>query len=116
MDSLEGNRMRMLTLYVAMALALFGGNAASLAQNTENGQRLSERWCVGCHAIGAPTPKTSRIVSFASIAERPGITSEMIASFLLMPHATMPNLPLSHNDAQDIAAFIMKMKRQPQSN
>ena len=111
MDSLEGNRMRIPALCVAMALALFGGTAASLAQNIENGQRLSERWCVGCHAIGAPTPKTSRIISFASIAERPGITSDMIASFLLMPHATMPNLPLSHNDAQDIAAFIMKMKR-----
>jgi len=110
MDSLEGNRMRILTLCVAMALAPFG-NAVCLAQNIENGQRLSERWCVGCHAVGAPTPKTSRIISFASIAERPGITSDMIASFLLMPHATMPNLPLSHNDAQDIAAFIMKMKR-----
>ena len=110
MDSLEGNRMRILTLCVAMALAPFG-NAVCLAQNIENGQRLSERWCVGCHAIGAPTPKTSRIISFASIAERPGITSDMIASFLRMPHATMPNLPLSHNDAQDIAAFIMKMKR-----
>ena len=110
MDSLEGNRMRILALCVAMALAPFG-NAVCLAQNIENGQRLSERWCVGCHAIGAPTPKTSRIISFASIAERPGITSDMIASFLLMPHATMPNLPLSHNDAQDIAAFIMKMKR-----
>ena len=110
MDSLEGNRMRILTLCVAMALAPFG-NAVGRAQNIENGQRLSERWCVGCHAIGAPTPKTSRIISFASIAERPGITSDMIASFLLMPHATMPNLPLSHNDAQDIAAFIMKMKR-----
>ena len=110
MDSLEGNRMRILTLCVAMALAPFG-NAVCLAQNIENGQRLSERWCVGCHAVGAPTPKTSRIISFASIAERPGITSDMIASFLLIPHATMPNLPLSHNDAQDIAAFIMKMKR-----
>ena len=110
MDSLEGNRMRILTLCVAMALAPFE-NAVCLAQNIENGQRLSERWCVGCHAVGAPTPKTSRIISFASIAERPGITSDMIASFLLMPHATMPNLPLSHNDAQDIAAFIMKMKR-----
>ena len=109
MDSLKRYRMRILTLYVAMAL--FGGNAVCLAQNIENGRRLSERWCVGCHAIGAPTPKTSRIISFASIAERPGITSDMIASFLLMPHATMPNLPLSHNDAQDIAAFIMKMKR-----
>jgi hypothetical protein len=35
----------------------------------------------------------------------------MIASFLLLPHATMPNSPLTHNDAEDIAAFIMGMKK-----
>jgi hypothetical protein len=35
----------------------------------------------------------------------------MIASFLLLPHATMPNLPLSRKDAQDIAALIMEMKK-----
>jgi len=98
---------------VVAATVLIAAGSASRAQEVENGQRLSERWCVECHAIGTPTPKTSRIIPFASIAERPGITSEMIASFLLMPHATMPNLPLSKKDAQDIAAFIMKMKKQP---
>jgi mono/diheme cytochrome c family protein len=103
--------MRHLTLHIAAALALFGGNAAALAQDIENGQRLSERWCVECHAVGTPTAKTSRIISFASIAQRPEINSGMIASFLLMPHATMPNLPLSRKDAQDIAAFIMRMKK-----
>lgn len=103
--------MRVRTLHFTVALALLGGSDTSPAQDVENGQRLAERWCVECHAIGTPTPKTSRIIPFASIAERPGITSNMIASFLLMPHATMPNLPLSRKDAQDLAAFIMKMKK-----
>jgi hypothetical protein len=35
----------------------------------------------------------------------------MIASFLRLPHATMPNVPLRRSDAQDIAAFIMSMKK-----
>jgi hypothetical protein len=35
----------------------------------------------------------------------------MIASFLLMPHATMPNPPLSREDAKDIALFIIGMKK-----
>jgi len=30
---------------------------------------------------------------------------------LLMPHATMPNMPLSRKDAKDIAGFIMEMKK-----
>jgi hypothetical protein len=34
----------------------------------------------------------------------------MIASFLFMPHATMPNLPLSHQDAKHIAAIILEKK------
>jgi mono/diheme cytochrome c family protein len=103
--------MRILTLPVSVALALFAGNATSFAQDVENGRRLSERWCSECHAIGTPTAKTSRIIPFASIAERPGISSDMISSFLLMPHAAMPNLPLMRKDTQDIAAFILKMKK-----
>jgi hypothetical protein len=35
----------------------------------------------------------------------------MIASFLLMPHATMPNYPLSRKDAEDIALFIAQLKK-----
>jgi mono/diheme cytochrome c family protein len=103
--------MCILVFLFSVALALFEGDIAAFAQDIENGQRLSERWCAECHAIGSPTARTSRIVSFASIAEKPGINSKVIASFLFMPHATMPNPPLSHKDAEDIAAFIMKMKK-----
>ncbi len=94
---------------LAVALALLGV-AAAYAQNLENGRRLSERWCAGCHAI-EPVPGKSKARSFAAIAAKESITAEMIATFLRLPHATMPNLPLSRNDAQDIAAFIMAMKK-----
>jgi hypothetical protein len=48
---------------------------------------------------------------FAAIAAKPGVSAELIASFLMLPHATMPNLPIRKSDAEDIAAFIMQMKR-----
>jgi mono/diheme cytochrome c family protein len=95
---------------LAAALAFFESSAAVYAQNLENGRRLSERWCSECHAIG-PAARVHRAPSFASIAAKESITSEMIASFLLLPHAAMPNLPLSRSDAQDIAALIMDMKK-----
>jgi mono/diheme cytochrome c family protein len=106
----DKSQIRIVAFLFSVALALFEGHTA-FAQDIQNGQRLSERWCAECHAIGTPTARTKRVVSFASIAEKPDINSEVIASFLLMPHATMPNPPLSRKDAQDIAAFIMKMKR-----
>lgn len=103
--------MRNLKLHIAVALALCGAGAATFAQDVKNGQRLSERWCSECHAIEPAPGESSRMISFAAIAAKPGISSDMISSFLLMPHATMPNLPLRRRDAQDIAAFIMEMKK-----
>jgi mono/diheme cytochrome c family protein len=96
-------------LYFVIALLPFAGGGA-YAQNPENGQRLSERWCAGCHAINASS-KSRAAPSFATIAAKEKITSEMIASFLRLPHATMPNSPLTPNEAADIAAFIMGMKK-----
>jgi len=103
--------MRLSTLYLSVALAFFGGIETTLAQNVENGRRLSERWCTECHAIAPAPAKRNRASPFSAIAAKETINSDMIASFLLLPHATMPNLPLSRQDAQDIAAFIMGMKR-----
>ena len=98
-------------LCLSVALAVLGGIGAASAQDLENGQRLSERWCSECHAIGPAPAKSSKARSFAAIAAKESITTEMIASFLRLPHATMPNVPLSRKDAQDIAAFIMAMKK-----
>jgi mono/diheme cytochrome c family protein len=102
--------MRHLASDFAVALALLGSTAA-LAQEVKNGQRLSERWCADCHAIGTPTTRVGRTIPFAAIAEKPGMSAQMIASFLMLPHATMPNPPLRESDARDIAAFIMQMKK-----
>lgn len=103
--------MDILKLHVYVALVLFGGIQAACAQNAENGARLSQRWCSGCHAIGSSTDRTRRFPSFAAIAAKENINAGMIASFLLLPHATMPNPLLSRQDAQDIALFIIEMKK-----
>jgi mono/diheme cytochrome c family protein len=103
--------MRISRLCLAVALALCGGIEMTLAQDVENGRRLSERWCTECHAIGSTPAKRNRASPFSAIAAKEAIDADMIASFLLLPHATMPNLPLSRKDAQDIAAFIIGMKR-----
>jgi len=103
--------MRNVTLHISVALALCGGGNAAFAQDLENGRRVSQRWCSECHAIGPAPGKAGRTISFAAIAARQDITADMVSSFLLMPHATMPNMPLSRKDAQDIAAFIMEMKK-----
>jgi mono/diheme cytochrome c family protein len=98
-------------LYLALTLPLFGGVGEAMAQNAENGRRLAEQWCSGCHAIDPAAAKPGKTISFASIAAKQTVTTEMITSFLPLPHATMPNMPLSRSDIQDIAAYIMGMKK-----
>ena len=97
-------------LFLSVALALLAAGSAADAQNVENGRHLSERWCAECHAIG-PASGKAKAQSFASIAAKETVTADMIASFLRLPHATMPNVPLTRTGAQDIAAFIMGMKK-----
>jgi mono/diheme cytochrome c family protein len=103
--------MRLLTFILAITLFVPVGIQPTFAQNVENGRRLSERWCSACHAIGSASDKFNRAPSFASIATREAINADVIASFLLVPHATMPNYPLSRKDAQDIALFIVRLKK-----
>jgi len=101
--------MRRCLVYPA-ALALLSGNGA-LAQDVDNGRRIYERSCVSCHAIEMPTKRQARVIPFAAIAAKPAVSADVIASFLLMPHVTMPGLRLERSDAQDVAAFIMSLKK-----
>jgi mono/diheme cytochrome c family protein len=103
--------MRPLPLCLSVMLAFLGGMEATVAQNIENGQRLSERWCSECHIVGPGQTRSRGAPPFASIAARQTISAEMIASFLLLPHATMPNPPLTRTDAEDIAGFILGMRK-----
>ncbi len=103
--------MHILKLHLSVALILLCGIQVTFAQNAANGERLSRQWCSGCHAIGTAAAKSHGIPSFAAIAAKETINADLIASFLLLPHATMPNPPLSRKDAQDIALFIIEMKR-----
>lgn len=63
-------------------------------------------------AIRSSTPASRSARRFSRIYRaQETINADTIASFLLLPHATMPNPPLSRKDAQDIALFIIEMKK-----
>ena len=97
--------------HLGAALVLFSATAVAFAQDIENGRRLSERLCAACHAIDAKPTKFNRAPPLMAIAARQDVNLDMITSFLLLPHATMPNVPMSRNNAVDIAAFIMDMRK-----
>jgi mono/diheme cytochrome c family protein len=105
-------RIRDVKMHLVAGLALFAASHVILAQDLDNGRRLSERWCAECHQIDPAAKPRNRAPPFAAIAVKDNITAKTIATFLLLPHATMPNFPLRRKDAEDIAAYILAIRMQ----
>jgi mono/diheme cytochrome c family protein len=102
--------MRIAVRGFALVLAALSAGP-SVAQDLDNGRRLAQRWCAECHAVDSNPTRFRRAMPFAAIAAKDNVTTDMLAKFLLLPHATMANVPLSRKDAEDLAAFIIAMKK-----
>jgi mono/diheme cytochrome c family protein len=80
---------------------------AVFAANADNGFRLAQRWCASCHVVSSTQGRGSDATpSFVSLAKRANFNAEKLAFFLLDPHPKMPNMSLTRDEAEDIAAYI----------
>ena len=103
------SRLRIATCAVAAFIALA---RPAFAADANNGKRLAERWCTGCHLVSqSQSTATDQVPSFASIAKMPDFSAAKIALFLLDPHPKMPNMNLSRTEAGDLAAYIATLKQ-----
>jgi len=84
----------------------------ALAENAEHGRRLAENWCASCHEVSAgPHSAEARAPSFAAIAQSPDFNAERLSYLLLDPHPKMAKLALSRKAINDIAAYILSLKK-----
>ena len=103
--------MRSLTYCVTLAF-LACTVEATFAADADNGLRLAERWCASCHVVSsAQSTGNDRVPPFSAIAHRADFSVEKLAFFLLNPHPIMPNMSLTRNEAQDIAAYIAQLRK-----
>nr|WP_042338615.1 cytochrome c [Bradyrhizobium oligotrophicum] len=86
-------------------------SAPVAADDLAHGRQLAERWCAACHAVATEPTKFRRARPFVAIASRESVTKEMLVKFLLLPHATMANNPLSATDAADLAGYILSLRK-----
>jgi mono/diheme cytochrome c family protein len=82
--------------------------AAQQAGDPAAGRRLAEAWCSTCHVIGpgAAGPASGAVPTFPSIARMPSATEMSLRAFLQTPHARMPDIQLSHEQADDVIAYM----------
>jgi mono/diheme cytochrome c family protein len=101
------NTLRIATLGILVAVVA----RPALAADPSNGERLTERWCAACHVVSlGQRQASSDAPPFAEIAKRPNFSEAGITTFLLDPHAKMPNMNLTRFEAGDIAAYIGKLR------
>ena len=98
---------------VLLLIRLHNASGAPLAQDSISaGRRLAQAWCKDCHAfeaISAGTP--SRAPDFVRIANRTSTTELSLKVFLRSNHRNMPNLIITPDQADDLASFILSLRR-----
>jgi mono/diheme cytochrome c family protein len=93
----------------AAALAALTLAANAFAADADHGETLAKRWCAACHIV-APDQSHGQdnVPPFATIAKIPGFNADLIARFLMNPHPKMPDMQLSRDEADDLAAYIVR--------
>lgn len=104
---------------VALAAWLLPAASGFAIDNNETGpgdaaygRGLAIRWCSSCHMV---TPDQQGAVAgappFATIARSPGFNADRLAHLMLSPHPNMAKLALSRTAIDDIAAYILALKK-----
>ncbi len=102
----------------ALALCLLLTSAA-VAMDTEAhygdaeyGRGLAIRWCGSCHLVTADQKNAkANAPPFATIAQSPNFNADRLARLMLAPHPNMAKLSLSRSAVDDIAAYIVSLKK-----
>src|SRR5215471_6890169 len=100
----------LLTSTTAFAMLMTAAVQPALGADAHNGEQLAQRWCSSCHVVtNAQREANSDAPPFEAVAKRPNFSENGLMTFLLNPHAKMPNMNLSRIEAADIAAYVAKL-------
>ena len=101
-------------LVALLLVRLHNAGGATLASNSASaGHRLAEAWCKDCHAIDAATAagRANGPPDFTAIANRASTTALSLKVFFQTTHRSMPNLIIAPDQADDLASYILSLKR-----
>ena len=102
---------------VPMALAALvvtaSQTAAQEAADAGRGAKLAGSVCATCHAIHAGEMRSPDPVApaFSDVAQWPGMTDRALRVWLQTSHPTMPNFILKPRDRNDLAAYILSLRK-----
>jgi mono/diheme cytochrome c family protein len=77
------------------------------------GHKLAQTWCANCHVIDTAQRQgtSSGAPPFPAVARMKSTTFMGLRAFLQTPHDRMPDLHLTRNEIDDVAAYILSLKK-----
>ncbi|MDX1486476.1 MAG: cytochrome c [Alphaproteobacteria bacterium] len=87
--------------------------AARAAGDAEDGKRVAERWCAGCHVVDGSGRSGDAAPAFAVLAQDPAKTEQFLRTWISHPHPPMPNFNLTRRTVDDLVAYIRALKVSP---
>jgi len=105
------------TLSQAAAAVLLIAPHHAMAQeagNPSRGLNCARAHCAECHGVETTTDDFSPNIDapdFSVVANTPGMTERALGVWLQTSHPTMPNLMIAPGDRDDLAAYIMSLRK-----
>lgn len=81
--------------------------------NAHKGFEYAKSICARCHAIeaGQKLSPVKAATPFEVFVNTPGVNRLALLVFLQTPHPTMPNLIVAGEDADDVIAYMLSLKK-----
>ncbi len=99
------------TIAVFAALALVTCNAPGFAADALRGKQFASRVCAICHVVfEGLSPRNPNAPSFQSVANSPQFREKGVR-LLWEQHPTMPNISLTQQESDDVAAYIKSLAK-----
>jgi len=94
-------------------IAGYAGDAEPLhAGDAARGLRLADNWCSSCHLVSPEQKTTSRPAPpFSDLSQSSTFNADHLAYLLYDPHPKMAKLGLSRRAIDDIAAYVLSLRK-----
>lgn len=95
-----------------IAMSVVSADAAELG-DARKGFDYARNICARCHAIEAGQKRSpvKAATPFEVFANTPGVNRIALLVFLQTPHTTMPNLIVTGDDADNVIAYLLSLKK-----
>ena len=92
--------------WMTLTLAISVVPSTLTAGDLHAGRDLAVTWCASCHLVEQEAAAVTQARPLAAIARDQRWTADALRGFLVRPHGGMPDLYLTRQEIENLAAYI----------